>query len=382
LRIVADSSIARVREAYGDLGDLVLRPGRSINADDVRDADALVIRSTTRVNAELLDGSRVRFVGATVVGTDHMDLEYLNDRGIAHTSAPGSNAVSVREWFAAAVLLTAGRRGWRLGDKTIGVIGVGNVGGRVARLCDALGMRVLRNDPPRARATGDAIYRPIDELFDADIITLHTPLTRTGDDATRHLADAAFFERLKPGVLFVNAARGGVTDTRALADALDRGHVADALLDVWEGEPGIDADLVPNVAVATAHIAGHSYDGKVRGAEMIRTALCDHFNLDPPWDPWPTMPPPPTPTHAVDATGRGDEDVLRDVVLASYDIKADDANLRKIADAAPDQRAAYFDRLRADYPVRREFVATSVRAQGASPGLIRKLDALGFTVTE
>jgi len=378
LRIVADSSIARVREAYGDLGDLVLRTGRTMTAEDVRDADAMAIRSTTKVGAVLLDGSRVRFIGATVVGTDHMDLDYLRQQGIACTSAPGCNAVSVAQWFAAAMLNLAGRRGMQLAGKTAGVIGVGNVGSRVARVCEVLGMRVIRNDPPLARETGDPIYRPIEELFDADLITVHTPLTRTGDDATHHLVDAGFLSRLKAGVLFVNAARGPVTDGVALGAALARGHVADAILDVWEDEPGIDFELLQKVAVATPHIAGHSYDGKVRGAEMIRTALCTHFGIDAPWDPWPTMPAPAKPHLSVDAAGRDDDDVLREIVLSAYPIGQDDASLREAGALPADERAKHFDRLRAEYAIRREFAATTITLTGASATLRDKVKGLGF----
>ena len=380
MRIVADVNVARVREAFADVGELVLRPGRAITPDDVRGADALVTRSITRVGPQLLDNSSVRFVGSTTIGTDHVDKKYLKERDITFTSAPGSTAPPVAEWFAAALLVLARRRGWHMRDKTLGVIGIGNVGRRVARFSEAMGMQVIRNDPPLARSTGDPIYRPIEELTAADIITVHAPLIRDGVDATYHLIDADFLARLKPGVIIVNAARGAIVDGNALRAAIESGHVSDALLDVWEAEPKVDLALLDKVAIGTPHVAGHSFDGKVRGTEMIYRALCTCFDLTPTWDPWPTMPPSNAAELTVNAGNRHDDDVLREVILSAYDVEADDTRLRAVADQPPDQRADYFDHLRATYPMHREFPATTVTLQGGTADLAAKLTTLGFRV--
>ena len=380
MRIVADANVARVSEAFADVGELVLRPGRSITPDELRGADALLTRSITRVGPQLLDDSSVRFVGSTTIGTDHVDKEYLKKRNITFTSAPGSTAPPVAEWFVAALLVLARRRGWHVQDKTLGVIGIGNVGRRVARFSEAMGMQVIRNDPPLARSTGDPIYRPIEELTAVDIITVHTPLTRNGADATFHLIDADFLARLKPGVIIINAARGAIVDGDALRAALESGHVSDALLDVWEAEPKVDLALLDKVAIGTPHVAGHSLDGKVRGTEMIYRAFCTCFGLTPTWNPWPTLPPAHVAELAVDATNRHDDDVLREVVLSANAVEVDDTRLRAVADQPPEQRAEYFDHLRATYPMQREFPATTVTLQGGTADLAAKLTTLGFRV--
>ncbi|NQT84941.1 4-phosphoerythronate dehydrogenase, partial [bacterium] len=219
MKIVADENIPYVKEAFGSLGDVIPLPGRKIAPASVVDAEILLVRSITEVNASLLEGSRVRFVGTATIGTDHVDEEYLHSRGIAFASAPGSNANSVAEYVVAALLTTARRKNFPLKGKTIGVIGVGNCGSRVAKKAEALGMRVLLNDPPLWRQTGNKRFRPLEELFSADILTLHVPLTYEGIDATYHLVDEAFLSKLRPECILMNTSRGPVVDNLALATA-------------------------------------------------------------------------------------------------------------------------------------------------------------------
>ena len=382
MKIVCDNNMPYAAEAFGTLGEVVLRDGRAITAADVRDAELLITRSTTQVTRELLAGSRLRFYGSAVIGTDHIDIPYLEQAGIPWSAAPGCNAESVSNYLTAALLWLGGKHGFRLEGKTLGVIGVGNVGRTVCAKGRALGMRVLACDPPRKRDAADAAARDfveLDELLAAsDMVTCHVPLTRDGVDRTFHMLDRAAFARLRPGVVFVNAARGEVLDTDALLEALGN-RVAHAVIDTWEGEPNYRPDLLARADIVSPHIAGHSYEGKVNGTMMVYEKACQVLGVAPTFQP--QLPPPPVPEWSGDAAGRAEEDVLRDVVLAVYDIMGDDRRLR--ASCGPDAtaRAKAFDRQRKEYPMRREFAATTVRVHNASAGLLQKFRALGFRVS-
>lgn len=356
-------------------------PTTGITRQTLRDADAVIVRSETSVGPGLLDGTPVRFVGTATIGTDHVDTAYLGSRGIRFAAAPGSNAESVAQYVAAALLVARQRLQRDLRGLTLGVVGAGNVGKRVARVGAALGMRVLLNDPPLARMTGDPRYLPVDALMEADIITLHVPLTMTGQDATHHLWDAVRIGGMKEGSILVNTSRGAVVDTAALHDAIGRGHLAAALLDVWEGEPAIDAGLLGRTMIGTPHIAGYSYDGKVNAARMMFQALAGTFGLS---VPWPADLPMPPPSHAfltVDASGDA-HDAVRTIVSRCYDIQQDDERLRASIAAGPEERAAAFRALRAGYPVRREFSATTVDCSGGMAEVAEILRGLGFRIPE
>lgn len=379
MKIVCSSNMPFAKEAFSTLGDVEILDGRAISAGDVRDADALAVRSTTQVNRELLHGSAVRFVGTATIGTDHFDIDYLDSAGIRWCSAPGCNANSVSEYLTAALLCLAERHRFTLEGKTVGVIGVGNVGRRVVNKAEALGLRVLRNDPPRERAEGGDGFVALDALLpQADIVTLHVPLTRSGIDATVHLAGRGFFERLKPGALFFNCSRGAVTDTDALLAALAAGRVSRAVIDTWEGEPRYRPDLLARADIATPHIAGHSFEGKYIGTVMVYEQLCRFLGAEPAWSPDPLLPPPPVPRVEVRDAHRPEQAVLWDVVRRVYDIEADDRRMREscVADAAA--RAAAFDRMRKQYPMRREFRFTEVAAPPEARKLCRRLAGLGF----
>jgi erythronate-4-phosphate dehydrogenase len=381
MKIVCATNMPGALEAFGTLGEAHVLEGRALRAADVRDADLLAIRSTTRVNRELLEGSAVRFVGTATIGTDHMDIPYLESRGIHWCYAPGCNAISVSEYVAAALLCLGRRHGFRLEGLTIGVVGVGQVGSRVARKAETLGMRVLLNDPPRQRAEGGTAFVGLAQvLAEADVMTLHVPLTREGPDATWHLADEAFFRRAKPHGLFINSARGAVVRTDALLDALRRGGVAQAVVDTWEGEPRYRKDLCDRAAIATPHIAGHSFDGRVMGTVMVYHEACRFLGRTPAWTPDAYLPPPPVPEIRLDAGGREEEAVLWDAVRAVYDIEADDRRFRESSAADEGSRAARFDELRRTYPVRREFRFTRVHLRNASRRLQQKATGLGFQV--
>jgi erythronate-4-phosphate dehydrogenase len=380
VRIVADENIPFAREAFGTLGHVTLARGRVLSAGQVAGADLLFVRSVTSVGAALLDGSPVRFVGSATAGTDHVDIEYLERRGIAFAAAPGSNANSVGEYMAAAWLAVATRKGVRLDGLTVGIIGAGHTGSAAEAKTRALGMRPVLNDPPLARKTGDPKYRPLDEVLCCDIITCHTPLTRDGPDPTYHLAGEAFFARVKPGAWFCNAGRGEVADSAALRAAIDSGRLGAAILDVWEEEPRIDPDLLQKVDIGTPHIAGYSYDGKVNGTAMVYEAACEFLGVEPAWGAREALPAPAVEHLDVNAAGRPDEEVLHDIVSRVYSVERDDEALRRTVAMAPAERAGEFDRLRKDYPRRREFHTARVRLAGASDALRAKAAGLGFRV--
>jgi erythronate-4-phosphate dehydrogenase len=378
MKVVCASSLTFGGDAFATLGEALIRPERSVSADVVRDADALVTRSKVRINRGLLDGSRVRFVGTATAGTDHMDLDYLASRNIAWSAAPGCNANSVAEYVMAALLVLARRHRMALRGMRMAVVGVGHVGRLVADRSQALGLVALKNDPPLFEQTADPVYRPLDEILpQADIVTLHVPLTETGPHATRRLAADRFFERMKPGAVFINAARGEVTDSGALLRAVRKGIVRRAVLDVFEHEPVCPAELAECADVLTPHIAGYSFEGKVNGTHLVYRAACRHFNVAESWSPPAAAGLPPI---RVEAGGRADQEVLAEVVRRAYDIEADDAVFRDglVADAAT--RGKHFEQLRAAYPVRHEFHQRTVEIAGGSPDLTARVAMLGFAV--
>ena len=379
MKIVADENIPLVGEAFGPMGEVVAVPADTIRPLLVRDAQALLVRSVTPVGPALLDGSAVRFVATATIGVDHVDQEYLRRHGIAFASAEGSNAQSVAEYVFTALAVLAERGGWRLAGKALGIVGVGNIGARVARIAEGLGMTVLRNDPPLACETRDPIYVPIQTLFDADIVTFHVPLTREGPDATYHMIGDRLLRRLRRDVILLNTSRGSVADTAALKAICAAGRFGALVLDVWENEPNIDLELLKAVDIATPHIAGYSYDGKVNGTRMILEAFCRHFGLARAWDPSPLMPPPETPRlrlpPKVDV-----QQAIRYATRAAYDIEADDARLRAICEKPAEEQSPYFKSLRKNYSLRREFPQTTVELESADTQVRSALETLGFPV--
>ena len=285
MHVVVDKNNPLVGEAFRQFGEVQACATREITKETIHDADIIVIRSETKVTKDLLDGSKVKFVGTATIGTDHVDLEYLRSHGIGFSSAPGSNANSVAEYFVAAVLTIAKRMGFTLSGKTLGVVGVGNVGSKIVRNARVLGMKVLQSDPPLARKSANSSYLPLDELMQADIVTLHVPLTKTGSDPTYHLFEDSRINKMKKGAILMNTARGAVVDGNSLKNAIERKHLAGAVLDVWEGEPLIDVDLLSNVDIGTSHIAGYSFDGKLAAVKMTYSAACKFFGQPETWTP-------------------------------------------------------------------------------------------------
>jgi erythronate-4-phosphate dehydrogenase len=279
LKIVADENIPLVHEVFSGLGDVAVYRGRDIDTGTVASADVLLVRSVTRVDSALVADSSLRFVGTCTIGEDHVDKACLREMGIGFSSAPGCNANSVAEYVVAALLVLSKRHGINLRQSSLGIVGVGHVGSLVARKATALGMTCKLHDPPLAERTGDPSYVGLPEIQACDILSFHVPLERGGPYPTFHMVDTAFLAALKTDAILINTARGSVVDNEALKAALETGNLGGAVLDVWEGEPHMDTELLARVDVGTPHIAGYSLDGKVNGTTRIYEAVCRYFDL-------------------------------------------------------------------------------------------------------
>lgn len=371
--LALDDVIPYGSEAFASAGEVRLFSARSLRREDLKDADALIVRSITRVDAALLDDTRVGFVGTASVGMDNLDEPYLRARGIPYANAAGSNANSVAEYITAALLVAAERGGWELGRKSLGIVGAGNVGSAVERKARALGMRAILCDPPLREATGDARYRLLDEVLETDIVTLHVPLTRSGRHPTWHMFGRGVIARLRPHQLLINSARGPVVDSGPLAEALDAKRIQGAILDVWEGEPRIDYRLLDRVEIGTAHIAGYSLDGKIRCTEMMVEAVARRFGIDIAWDSRGALPP----DRRIRVSGSGQPAVAA-AVRGAYDIRHDDGLLRATRELPTDEAATGFDRLRNQYALRPEFRHHVVEISGSDEATAATMRALGF----
>lgn len=377
--IVADENIPLLDSFFGDIGEIRRVSGRTMSSADVRDADILLVRSVTRVDRELLEGSRVRFVGTTTIGTDHVDLDWLEQAGIRFSAAPGCNANSVAEYVLSVLSLYAERRGlsdWS--QLSVGVVGVGNVGGELAHKLERLGFDVRLCDPPRADLEeGDSEFVALEAAMKCDVVSLHTPLTREGDHPTMHMFGRAELEALGANQLLINAGRGEVIDSSALLARLEKGNAPTVALDVWEQEPRIHPELVDRVWLATPHIAGYSLEGKVQGTEMIYQAL-SHFLGLPVRKKAGQFLPEPALSKISFTSSAVEEDAIRIALRACYDPRRDDAKLRNAMTGSPEERGAAFDRLRRDYPVRRECSSLKIQLKGTSKSLQDSFRAVGF----
>ena len=378
-RIVVDKNTPLIVEAFSTVGDVTAIDTSEFSPERVRDADAIIVRSEVKVGAHLLEGSHVRFVGTTTIGTDHLDESWLQAHGIAYANAPGCNANSVCEYVLAALLVHSTRSGKAIAESTIGIVGVGNVGSRVHAMARAMGMEVILNDPPLARSTGDSKYCPLEEVLSADIVTLHVPLTRSGADATVHLIDERRLASLHRDALLINTSRGAVVDNAALRGALEKKWISGAVLDVWEGEPALDCGLLDLVEIGTPHIAGYSLDGKTNAVRMVYESFCVWTKGRTAWTLDDRMlPPAELPEITLPPGWKLSDRSLEELVRNCYDIRRDDRALRTACSSHPKDLRAQFQKLRTGYRVRREFAATVVR--GASWEAEVVLRSLGFAV--
>jgi len=373
VKILVDENMPYARDLFSRLGEVKAVPGRPIPVAELADADALMVRSVTKVNEGLLQGTGIKFVGTATAGTDHVDEAFLRQAGIAFSAAPGCNAIAVVEYVFSSLLMLAERDGFALQDRTVGIVGVGNVGGRLQARLEAFGVRTLLCDPPRADRGDDGDFRSLDELVrEADVLTFHTPLFKDGPYKTLHLADDALLSRLKPGTILINACRGPVVDNAALLQRLQAGQALSVVLDVWEPEPDLNVDLLNLVDIGTAHIAGYTLEGKARGTTQVFEAFSDFLGkrqqvaLD-------TLLPAPE-FGRITLHGALDQSTLKRLVHLVYDVRRDDALLRKVA-GTPGE----FDKLRKNYLERREWSSLYVQCDDASAAAL--LQQLGFNAT-
>jgi erythronate-4-phosphate dehydrogenase len=363
LKIVADQNMLMVAELFGQLGTIEYLPGRQISAADVADADILLVRSVTRVDKALLEGSSVSFVGSATIGTDHVDQAYLSEQGIRFAHAPGCNANAVVQYDLS--VLSHLQADWQ--NRTLGIVGCGNVGGRVYRALKSLGVECRVYDPFLTTEQNPDLT-DFKSVLAADIICVHTPLTVDGPFPTKHLFNADILASLSEDTLLINAGRGAVIDNTALLNLLESGSKLRVALDVWEPEPNINCQLLERVLLASPHIAGYSREGKIRGTEMLAE---DYFQ----WSSGVTF----RGAEAVDTdTGLVQGENLSEFILASYNVADDDRRMREAIANRSDSVAEVFDRLRKDYPQRREFSYFRVDSETAEESVITQARLLGF----
>ena len=378
INIIAGESIPYVQEAFTTLGNVTLLPGRSIRSADLSNTDVLLVRSITKINEELLQGSSVEFVGSASAGIDHVDTSYLHSRNIGFASSPGSNANSVAEYVITALLILAHTKNFTLSGKTIGIVGVGHIGKLVKQKAEVLGMKPVLNDPFLAE-TGEINHQSLQDTLTCDIVTLHVPLTKDGPFPTHHLINEHTLTWFSPSTIFINASRGEVADTEALLNAITRRQIGPTVIDVWEHEPHINWNLFEAVTIGTPHIAGHSLDGKANGTSMIYAGLCKHLNVAPIWDPSQSLPTPIVPSIDCKHSNLSDEEALRSIATEIYDLEADYTRLKEVLTAPIQERARLFDALRKNYPIRREFHRTHVHIPSHRPKLRQHVFGLGFS---
>lgn len=374
--VAIDEAIPYLQSALAPFGEIRPFTGRSVSPAELRNAEALIVRSVTRVDADLLDGSSVRFVGTVTTGIDHLDLEFLSAAGIRVADAAGSNANPVSEWVLASLLVTADRRGWELPGKSIGIIGAGHIGSLVEKKAGALGMEVLLCDPPLRETTGNLRYGFLDDVLHADVLTLHVPFTTQGPYPTFHMIDRKLLDHLSRSQVVFNSSRGSVVCGSDLKHALRERRIGGAILDVWEGEPMIDRDLLDLTDLGTPHIAGASLDAKVRGTQMIFQELCNYFQVRPEWDTGSLFP---QPRKLCLALGKSVQESVSSIVLQAYDVLKDDAELRSLSQSGGPAPLFSFDRLRNSYALRPEFSNFLVEVPEES-SIQSILTTLGFRV--
>jgi erythronate-4-phosphate dehydrogenase len=373
ITIVADENIPFLKGVLEPYCDMVYLPGTKIRREHLLHADGLIVRTRTQCGRELLEGTGIRFIATATIGFDHIDAEFCQSHGIEWHHAAGCNAGGVQHYMAAALTHLAIQHGLSLSDQTLGVIGVGHVGSRAVKLAGTLGMKVLQNDPPRARQEGKKEFVTLGEVLEGStIITLHVPLNLTGPDKTLRLADQEFFNALERKPFLVNTSRGGMVDGEILKKKLREKALSGCVLDVWDGEPDLDRELMGLVDIATPHIAGYSTEGQANGAAMCvqQASRFFGFGLDD-WHPG-NLPPPGDPQIIIDPAGKPLETILHEAIRASYDILEDDRRLR--------QNPHNFEKLRNEYPVRREFPAFHVKLLKPHKLAEATLRELGFVL--
>lgn len=369
MKIVIDSNIPFIKGVLEPYADIEYAEGRKINRHIIADADAIIIRTRTICNKDLLQGTSVKFIGTVSIGTDHIDLEWCRAANIKCASAPGSNAGSVMQYLASSLSYLIMKYGLNPSNTLMGLIGVGNVGSLVAQMAEAFGFRVLKNDPPRERNEGKAEFCSLDKLLESsDILSIHVPLTYEGRDKTYELIDEGALSRLKNNAVIINTSRGPVIEEGSLTRCLKESRLRAAVLDVWNNEPIINHELLVLTEIGTPHIAGYSVDGKAKASEMIVRELAEYFKLPvKDWKPE-TLPFPDKPVIRLSEYDGTEAEIISQIVRHTYQAEHDSIMLK--------MNPKHFEKLRSDYGNRREFHA--YRITGNKAGTVDKLKKMGF----
>ena len=376
MKIIIDENIIFAKEAFSPYGNVILKSGREITKSLVKDADALITRSITQINSNLLSGSRVQFIGTATTGIDHVNTDYLKKEGIGFANAAGCNSQAVAEYVFTALTYISQTKQIPLLDKTIGVIGAGNIGSKVVKMSKALGLKVLINDPPLQRKTKENIYCSLKEALTADIITLHVPITYSGIDKTFHLIDEKQLTQIKKDTIFLNSSRGPVVNNKTMIKILKSKNLT-TIFDVWENEPEISTILLSKVDIGTPHIAGYSFEGKVNGTKMIYDAFCKFFNLELSWNPnLPEISNKEIEINIVDSI----ENALYQIFKKVYPINEDSNQLKKMVGLPKEMQSKYFDKLRKEYRLRRELSNYTVILPSRNRSIKEMLQNFGLNI--
>lgn len=398
MQIVADENIPLLEPFFSEFGEIRKVPGRAMTANDVKDADILLVRSVTQVNEALIAASPVKFIGTCTIGTDHIDLNYLdalntarsenNEQKVAFSSAPGCNAEAVVDYVLSAVSVLIDKRDQVFQDLTVGIIGVGNVGLRLRRRLEAMGVSVLAVDPFKSPEDVGELSS-LEEALKADVVSLHIPLTYSeslpeedAEHATHHLINAERLSQMKPDACLINSCRGSVLDNAALKDHMAENNEFESIVDVWEGEPNLDLQLMNRCMLATPHIAGYSLDGKMRGTEQVYQACCQTFGL-PIRNKLAQLLPEPSIKKIKFGDSVPVHQALRTAIRAAYEIRVDDGIMRSTllrTEGEPEAMRAKFDMLRKNYPLRRDIPTMRIEVPSKRQDLQHALEAAGFDV--
>ena len=371
MKIVVDENMPLTETLFSEFGEIMPLPGRTMTADQLADADILLVRSVTKVNAGLLaKAEKLKFVGTATIGTDHIDKNYLTEKGIRFASAPGCNKISVGEYIISALLVMAEKYQFSLAGLSLGIIGAGNTGTAVAERAAALGMDVKLCDPLKQQAGDPRSFVSYDEALECDLITFHVPLSRDGEHATYHLLDKKRIQALRSEQILLNASRGEVWDNQAMLLRQQSSEPLRLVMDVWENEPDILHDLVPYTDIATPHIAGYSLEGKYRGTYMLYEAFCQQFGY--PVTKQLSQLLPVADIDKLTLNANPEEAVLKKLIHLVYDVRRDDARFRHQI-GLPGR----FDEMRKKYPERREWSSVSIFAGSNHDVLVK----LGFSIS-
>lgn len=370
LNILADENILLAKKVFSPFGKVTLLPGREITKRSIKKTEILIVRSITKVDRNLLENTNIRFVGSATIGVDHLDINYLNEKKIYNCNSPGSNSYSVAEYVITALLNLAVKYNFSLKDKSIGIIGVGNIGSKVANFAKAFEMNILLNDPPLKELTPNKKYLPLKELLNADILTLHVPYTTKGKHKTHHLFDFNILKNFKDNSILINTSRGSVVNNAALIKVIKSKNLI-SVLDVWENEPNINLNLLKLVDIGTPHIAGYTLNGKINGTKAVYNHLCKFLNQKPEWN----FEEPAGISKDLTFRDFGNvENTLLSIIKNIYDINDDYQNLLNILMC----KKNIFDDLRKNYKTRREFVNYNILINSKYGKEKEMLDKLRF----